>query len=205
MEQNIYSIPLKVKKVPRKDRTGRAVREIKKFASKRTDKEIKVDQDLNEKIWKRGAQKPPSSVEVRLVEEGDQVLVLPSEKEVPGEEFFCEECGKSFSTEKGLKIHRQRSHEEKAEGGEELEEEEGFKCEKCDKEFDTKRGLSIHQSQVHTEEEKDYEEVLSGTISEAKEEIEEMEEPDFEKLLDVEKENKDRKGMKGYLEKKLEK
>lgn len=203
MEENIYSIPLKVKKVPRKERTGRAVREIKKFMRKQTDKEIKVDQDLNEKIWKRGAQKPPSSVEVRLVDEEDRVLIQPLEKEVSGEEYTCEECGKTFSTEKGLKVHRQRSHE-KEEEKEEVEEEK-FRCEKCGKEFDTKRGLSIHQSQMHKEEEKDYEKVLSGTIPEAKKEIEKMEEPDWEDLLEVEKENKDRKGMKEYLEKKLEK
>ncbi|MFP4115972.1 MAG: hypothetical protein ACLFTQ_02105 [Candidatus Aenigmatarchaeota archaeon] len=60
-------------------------------------------------------------------------------------------------------------------------------------------------SGVETKEEKtkdvdgNYEEVLSGTIAEAKEEIEEMDKPDFELLLETEKQNKDRKGMKKYL------
>ncbi|MFB6216944.1 MAG: hypothetical protein ABEJ72_08270, partial [Candidatus Aenigmatarchaeota archaeon] len=42
----------------------------------------------------------------------------------------------------------------------------------------------------------DPEDVLSGTISEGKEKIEDMENPDYEKLLEIEKDNKDRKGMK---------
>lgn len=50
--------------------------------------------------------------------------------------------------------------------------------------------------------EEDYEEILSGTISEGKEKIKDMDGPDYEELLEVEKENKDRKGMKQFLEKK---
>lgn len=83
-------------------------------------------------------------------------------------------------------------------------EEKEYECEECGKTFDTKRGLSIHKSQTHEKtEEVDYEEILSGTIAEAKEEIEGMENPDWERLLKTEKENKDRKGMKEYLEKKM--
>lgn len=93
-----------------------------------------------------------------------------------------------------------------AKGSGSLQEEvkEEFTCEECGKKFDSKRGLSIHKSQAHKEEKEDYGEVLSGTISEAKEKIEEMEGPDFEKLLQLEKENKDRKGMKKFLKKNLE-
>ena len=53
------------------------------------------------------------------------------------------------------------------------------------------------------EEAENYEEVLSGTISESKEAVKGMENPDYEKLLEVEKENKDRKGMKQFLEKNI--
>ncbi|MFB6089084.1 MAG: hypothetical protein ABEK36_04870 [Candidatus Aenigmatarchaeota archaeon] len=48
------------------------------------------------------------------------------------------------------------------------------------------------------------EELLDGTISEAKKKINSMETPDYEKILEIEKENKDRKGMKSFLEGKLE-
>jgi ribosomal protein S24E len=91
---------------------------------------------------------------------------------------------------------------EVSEEAEEKEDKEVYECEECGKEFDSKRGLSIHQSQAHKEEE-DYEEVLGGTISEAKDRINDMDSPDYEKLLEVEKANKDRKGMKKFLEDKL--
>ena len=44
------------------------------------------------------------------------------------------------------------------------------------------------------------EKILGGSISDAKEAIDEMDSPDFELLLEIEEANKDRKGMKKYLE-----
>lgn len=85
------------------------------------------------------------------------------------------------------------------------DKEEEFECEECGKTFDSKRGLSIHQSQAHKEEEEvDYEEVVGGTISEAKDKINDMDNPDYEELLKAEKNGKDRKGMKKYLKPKVE-
>jgi len=49
-----------------------------------------------------------------------------------------------------------------------------------------------------------YKKVLSNSISDAKKKIKKMEDPNYKKLMEVEKKNKDRKGMKGYLEDKLE-
>jgi len=46
----------------------------------------------------------------------------------------------------------------------------------------------------------DYEEIVSGTIGEAKESLNGMEDPDYEKALEAEKNNKDRKTMKEWLE-----
>lgn len=211
MEENVFRVPLNVKKVERRNRAARAVREIKKFAMNQTDKDIKLDQDLNDKIWKRGAQKPPSSVRIRLVDSGEYVLVQSPEKELPSEEEFeCDECGKTFSTEQGLEVHRSRAHEEEEEEEEEEkeEEEEGYFCDECGREFETKRGLSIHESQAHEdtdEEEKErYEEILSGTIGEGKEAIDDMENPDFDLLLEIEEENKDRKGMKEFIESQMD-
>ncbi|MFP4116524.1 MAG: C2H2-type zinc finger protein [Candidatus Aenigmatarchaeota archaeon] len=211
MEENVFSVPLDVKKVERRNRAARAVREIKKFAMKQTDKDIKLDQDLNDRIWKRGAQKPPSSIRIRLVDAGEYVLVQPPEKELPlEEEFECEECGKTFSTEQGLEVHRSRAHEEEEEEVEEEEEEEEelYICDECGREFETKRGLSIHQSQLHEkvdEQEKErYEDILGGTIGEAKESIDDLENPDFELLLELEEENKNRKGMKEFIESQMD-
>ncbi len=50
---------------------------------------------------------------------------------------------------------------------------------------------------------KEYEEMLNGTIGDGKKAIEDMDNPDLELLLEIEKENKDRKGMKEFIEKKM--
>jgi len=46
----------------------------------------------------------------------------------------------------------------------------------------------------------DYSDVVGGTISDAKDQISQMENPDFDALLEAEKSNKDRKTMIEYLE-----
>lgn len=58
------------------------------------------------------------------------------------------------------------------------------------------------ETEEETEEtaEADYEEVVSGTISDAKDQIEKMGNPDFDALIEAEEANKDRKTLKEYLE-----
>lgn len=46
----------------------------------------------------------------------------------------------------------------------------------------------------------DYSEVVSGTISDAKEEIGELDNPDYDSLLEAEKEGKDRKTLKDWIQ-----
>jgi large subunit ribosomal protein L24 len=59
-----------------------------------------------------------------------------------------------------------------------------------------------HEAEEAEEEETsvDSSDVVSGTISEAKDQISEMESPDFDALIEAEKSNKDRKTMLEYLE-----
>lgn len=54
------------------------------------------------------------------------------------------------------------------------------------------------------EETEDYSEVVSGTVGEAKDAISELDDPDYEKLLEAEKEGKDRKTLKEFIEGKME-
>lgn len=46
----------------------------------------------------------------------------------------------------------------------------------------------------------DYSEIVSGTVGEAKEQLQELDDPDFSKALEAEKDNKDRKTLKEWLE-----
>ncbi|MCW7074278.1 MAG: 50S ribosomal protein L31e [Candidatus Methanospirare jalkutatii] len=74
LEERIYTIPLRdAKKVARWKRSKRAVEEVRKFLRRHTKASvIVIDPALNEKIWERGAEKPPSRIRVRakMLEDG---------------------------------------------------------------------------------------------------------------------------------------
>lgn len=76
-------------------------------------------------------------------------------------------------------------------------------------EYDEELEENPEEEQVsETEEEvkvtEEYEEIVSGTITEAKDALGDMEEPDYEAALEAEKENKDRKTLKEWLENQME-
>lgn len=49
----------------------------------------------------------------------------------------------------------------------------------------------------------DYEEIVSGTVSDAKEALQDMDNPDYEAALEAEKQGKDRKTLKEWLESRM--
>ncbi len=69
VKEQIYTIPLrKVKFAPRWKRSSKAMSIIRKYLVKHMKVEpslVKVDKTINELIWARGSQKPPSSIRVR--------------------------------------------------------------------------------------------------------------------------------------------
>lgn len=71
MEERIYTIPLRdVKRVPRWKRAKKAVSSIKEYLIRHTKSEnILLDKSINEKVWERGAEKPPSKIRVRVFDE----------------------------------------------------------------------------------------------------------------------------------------
>jgi small subunit ribosomal protein S3 len=73
------------------------------------------------------------------------------------------------------------------------------------KKSEKKTGKTGRSKKMGSEKEgPDYKKVLSNSISDAKKKIKKMDDPNYKKLMEVEKKNKDRKGMKEYLEDKLE-
>lgn len=70
-EERIYVIPLRIiKEVPRKKRSPRAMREVRSFLQKHTKTEnVFIDRSINERVWKRGIEKPPSRIRIRVVKE----------------------------------------------------------------------------------------------------------------------------------------
>ena len=73
VEERIYTIPLKaVKKAPRWKRSNRAIALIREYLMKHTKSEyILIGTTINEKVWARGSQKPPSKIRVKVTEEED--------------------------------------------------------------------------------------------------------------------------------------
>lgn len=69
--ERVYTIPLRaVKQVPRWRRSKRAMSEVRSYLSKHMktpEESVKIDQSINEVIWARGNEKPPSKVRVRAV------------------------------------------------------------------------------------------------------------------------------------------
>lgn len=62
---------------PRYRRTDRVINMIREFAKKsmKSD-EVKLDQDLNRQIWKRGKTNPPRKVRLKLVKDEDGTVVV---------------------------------------------------------------------------------------------------------------------------------
>ena len=98
--ERIYTVPLKkAKRVPRTKRAPTAVRELKAFVTKhmkpmddegniikdyriaskknilnQSEKKIFIDEEVNEHIWKRGREGPPSKIRVKVLKTEDGVV-----------------------------------------------------------------------------------------------------------------------------------
>lgn len=61
---------------PKYRRTDRVVNMVKEFAIKHMKGgEIKLDQELNREIWKKGKTNPPRKIRVRITKEDNSVVV----------------------------------------------------------------------------------------------------------------------------------
>jgi len=78
VEERIYTIPLSRAWIsPRKKRAPRATRLIKSFIQRHMKPEVLVvDNEVNEKIWSRGIQKPPRNIRVRAVKDREGTVTL---------------------------------------------------------------------------------------------------------------------------------
>jgi large subunit ribosomal protein L31e len=89
VEERFYTIPLgKVWIAPRKKRAPRAARIVKSFVLKHMkvqldpeDEEeeperLVIDNEVNEKLWSRGIEKPPRKIRVRVVKDKEGVVTV---------------------------------------------------------------------------------------------------------------------------------
>ena len=88
VEERFYTIPLsKAWIVPRKKRAPKAARIVRSFVLKhmkvRTEAEgeeeperVVIDNEVNEKLWSRGIEKPPRKIKVRVVKDKEGVITV---------------------------------------------------------------------------------------------------------------------------------
>jgi len=76
--ERIYTIPISKAWIsPRQGRAARAIAIIKEFAAKHMkSSEIKIENDVNELIWRRGIRNPPKRVSVKMVKDKDGVVTV---------------------------------------------------------------------------------------------------------------------------------
>jgi len=88
--EKIVTIPLRkgLQKAARDNRTKRAVYEIRQYVFRHTKADdVKVSKLVNELLWKRGIQKPPAKIKVKLiVSKGAAKVMMPDEIEEKKEE-----------------------------------------------------------------------------------------------------------------------
>ena len=73
MKEHVYIIPLRdARRMPRWKRSNGAIKDIRKYLAKHMKSEdVKLDKGINEKVWSRGAEKPPSKIRVRAMKMED--------------------------------------------------------------------------------------------------------------------------------------
>jgi large subunit ribosomal protein L31e len=76
--ERTYTVPLSRAWIaPRYRRTSRAVNVLKEFARRHMKSaEIKIDSDLNEKLWSRGITGPPRRIVVKMTKDEDGLVTI---------------------------------------------------------------------------------------------------------------------------------
>jgi len=78
IDERIYIVPLaKARHGPRNKRAKKAIRYLREYMTRHFKPEsIIISQELNERIWERGIQKPPRKIKVRATKNIDGLVVV---------------------------------------------------------------------------------------------------------------------------------
>ena len=139
----IYTINLgKAWLTPRYRRTDRVVNMIREFARKHMkSNEVKLDQELNRHVWKRGKAHPPRRLRVRMTKDEDGIVIIsPYEEAVKKDDDISsasDEQAESKPEQEPLPV-AEKAREEKPEEQPEAEESELTTTKKGTKKSDAK-------------------------------------------------------------------
>jgi large subunit ribosomal protein L31e len=77
IDERIYTIPLaKARRGPRNKWAKKAIRYLREFMERHFKPEsLVISQEVNEKIWSRGIQKPPRKIKIRATKNIDGLVV----------------------------------------------------------------------------------------------------------------------------------
>lgn len=78
IDERIYIIPFaKARRGPRIKRAKKSIRYLREYMTRHFKPEsLVISQEVNEKIWERGAQKPPRKLKVRATKNIDGLVVV---------------------------------------------------------------------------------------------------------------------------------
>ncbi|TFG02465.1 MAG: hypothetical protein EU540_01445 [Promethearchaeota archaeon] len=78
IDERLYNIPIvKARRGPRKKWAKKSIRYLREYLDRHFKPEsLIISQEVNEKIWERGAQKPPRKLKVRATKNIDGLVVV---------------------------------------------------------------------------------------------------------------------------------
>jgi len=80
VEERIYTVPLSRAWIgPRNKRAPRAIRILRNFIMRhmKIDEEsLKISNEVNERVWSRGIQKPPRKIRIRAVKNKEGIVTI---------------------------------------------------------------------------------------------------------------------------------
>jgi len=80
VEERVYTVPLgRVWLVPRKGRSPKALRMLRGFIQRHmkiADDSLVISNEVNEKIWSRGIEKPPRKIRIRAVKDKEGTVTV---------------------------------------------------------------------------------------------------------------------------------
>ncbi|WP_456474827.1 50S ribosomal protein L31e [Candidatus Pyrohabitans sp.] len=76
--ERIYTIRFhRIKRTPRTKRTAKAARYLRRFIERHMKSErVLIGEELNEKLWERGIQKPPARLRVKAEKQDDGSVIV---------------------------------------------------------------------------------------------------------------------------------
>ncbi len=163
----------------------RMMKEMPEFMSRNIDVEEEI---IHETVEDEDASEKPERI-TEVVREAENMTAAEIERAIEELEDIKTD---DISTDEVRKVFEE---------GVEEEEEEASEQEETEPEKDLESKESDSEEQEETEDgEADYEEIVSGTIGDAKEQLEELDAPDYQKAKEAEESNKNRTTFIDWLE-----